>query len=140
MAEAVHHTTVLTVEAQRVVDFARTVLDMPVLFSFAVPRSQISSLFGWPDAGDQVSSVLLGRGSCGLLEVVQAPEDVVRAGIPATNAQLALVVPDLGQALRAAAAAGADELRGPVIVSVGGRDSSVAVVRVAGIAFQLSGS
>jgi catechol 2,3-dioxygenase-like lactoylglutathione lyase family enzyme len=140
MVEGIHHVSVVTADAKRLIAFLEQVLGMVVTATIDTERTQIAELLGWPEREGLVRSVILGSGRAGLLEVIDCPGATERAASdpPAAGVlQLAVSVRDLAVALREARALGVDEIVGPRELAVAGHRILAAVVGVAGSRFQL---
>lgn len=138
----VHHVTVVTRNACRLMTVLVDGLELPVLGTFSVPFDEVAGLFGWTKGPDPVVSTLLGHGSAGLVEVVEYPDasgqDRSGEGVPTVGAyQLAFGVRDLDQVL-AACAGLIDEMNEPRELLVRGALIRLATVCVGGVRIQMS--
>lgn len=138
-ARGVHHVSVFVADARPVVRLLREALDLPVLSSLRVPFRSVGPLMGWQGNAEEVFTTIVGRGSEGLVEVVQVPPGTSHDPdiSPPFGGQLSFEVDDLDATTRRCESAGATILRNPHAMVAGRRQIRLGLVLVERVRVQL---
>src|SRR6476469_7995042 len=100
MPKQLHHVSMRSHSAPRLIAFLTEVVGMEVQFSLRVPGEVLEKTLGWPPS-DGAEVTMVGGGDAGLIEVLDVPEHL-RGIAPEGLAALSFLTDDFDRAQRSA--------------------------------------